>query len=476
MRRGRPHGCHGRIASLPLATIGPVRAPSGSFLAVTIAVFGLVTVLPCGCGDSSEPNSELRKPSPEPSPSPAPGRRQTNAMLPGRWITTDWSSLTRGQLDEIARLEAIGYVSGSKDWAGPTGVTVYRRGKTFDGFNFYTSGHGTEAILIDMDGQELHRWSRSWAEIFPGVEHDPGELDTWFWRRALLHEDGSIVAIFEGKGIFRLDVDSNVLWANPVRAHHDAAFTADGDLYTLTREAVVMPEVHPTQPILEDFLTRLDGSTGKVKEKISLLKALAESDHDEFWLRRARRAGDVMHVNSIEILDGRLGGGDAPFLPGRILLSSAYMHLIFVVDPSTGKVVWARQGSWRGQHDPGSLDNGNVLVFDNGIASSRSRILEVDPLTGREEVVYEGTPDRPFYTKYCGAVVRLPNGNTMISETDSGRAFEISDDGEIVWEFYNPERAGDDREFIAALTEVTRIPKDLTRSWLEPRVRSDGLR
>jgi hypothetical protein len=83
--------------------------------------------------------------------------------------------------------------------------------------------------------------------------------------------------------------------------------------------------------------------------------------------------------------------------------------------------------------------------------------------------VYEGSETPPFYKKYCGAVVRLPNGNTMISETDTGRAFDVSRDAEIVWEFCNPERAGDDNEFIAAIPELIRIEEGYVRSWLDPK-------
>ena len=32
----------------------------------------------------------------------------------------------------------------------------------------------------------------------------------------------------------------------------------------------------------------------------------------------------------------------------------------------------------------------------------------------------------------------LPNGNILIAESDSGHAFEITCEGEIVWDFYNP--------------------------------------
>ena len=32
---------------------------------------------------------------------------------------------------------------------------------------------------------------------------------------------------------------------------------------------------------------------------------------------------------------------------------------------------------------------------------------------------------------------RLPNGNTLITEADTGRVFEVTRKGEVVWEFGN---------------------------------------
>lgn len=41
-----------------------------------------------------------------------------------------------------------------------------------------------------------------------------------------------------------------------------------------------------------------------------------------------------------------------------------------------------------------------------------------------------------------GGVRRLPNGNTLICETIHGRIFQVTPDGEIVWEYINPNFVG----------------------------------
>jgi len=57
-------------------------------------------------------------------------------------------------------------------------------------------------------------------------------------------------------------------------------------------------------------------------------------------------------------------------------------------------------------------------------------------------------------------------GNTLITESDAGRAFETTADGKIVWEFYNPHSAGEQDEYIATLMEVVRLPQFFPTDWL----------
>ena len=64
-------------------------------------------------------------------------------------------------------------------------------------------------------------------------------------------------------------------------------------------------------------------------------------------------------------------------------------------------------------------------------------ILEIDPKTN--EIVWEYNDRKNlFYSPVCSGAQRLPNGNTFICESTKGRFFEITPDGEIVWEYINP--------------------------------------
>jgi hypothetical protein len=68
-----------------------------------------------------------------------------------------------------------------------------------------------------------------------------------------------------------------------------------------------------------------------------------------------------------------------------------------------------------------------------------------------------------------GAVQRLPNGNTLVTESEGGRVIEVTRDGEIVWEFHTPHRAGDEDEFIATIGRMRRLPPDHPVAWIPGR-------
>jgi hypothetical protein len=51
---------------------------------------------------------------------------------------------------------------------------------------------------------------------------------------------------------------------------------------------------------------------------------------------------------------------------------------------------------------------------------------------------------------------RLPNGNVLIAESGQGRAFEVTPEGKIVWEYINYI----DPETVGFLEQVERLPAD----------------
>jgi outer membrane protein assembly factor BamB len=86
-----------------------------------------------------------------------------------------------------------------------------------------------------------------------------------------------------------------------------------------------------------------------------------------------------------------------------------------------------------------------VLIFDNGTHRAQlpySRVIEIDLATGEVVWSYEETPPIAFFSPIISNAQRLWNGNTLINEGASGRLFEVSAQGELVWEYINPYFSG----------------------------------
>jgi predicted Rdx family selenoprotein len=107
-----------------------------------------------------------------------------------------------------------------------------------------------------------------------------------------------------------------------------------------------------------------------------------------------------------------------------------------------------------------------MLLFDNLGHGGMSKVIEFDPFTQQILWSYESTPRQPFSSLLSGSNQRLPNGNTLITESDTGRAFEVTRDGRIVWEYRNPARAGDGNRLVAILSEVVRLDSDFGKDWI----------
>jgi hypothetical protein len=166
-----------------------------------------------------------------------------------------------------------------------------------------------------------------------------------------------------------------------------------------------------------------------------------------------KKGHDYYHLNTVEVLpDTPLGRQDRRFRAGNILICLRNVNLILILDRETRDVAWA----WgiddlEMPHMPTKLPDGNILVYDNGVWSGRTRVIELNPVSEQIVWVYEGEPPESFYSKRRGSNQRLPNGNTLIADSESGRAFEVTPVGKTVWEFWSPELMNERRKRIYRL-------------------------
>jgi Arylsulfotransferase (ASST) len=403
------------------------------------------------------------------SRSVAPGPEAAGPEAAG--VRGMWRPLRRAQRPskQQQELEALPYLGGYKKAPAQSGVTQHLPGQARAGLNLVFSGHGPEAALIDMQGRVLHRWRMSYTQarrLAPALR-PPLRNRPWSWRRGALLPDGALLAIFDGFGLIKLDRASKLVWAFPKGAHHDLFVGPEGTIHVLTRRARTVPRIHPTKLVLLDYVSVL-APDGKLLRELALLEAFERSDHAAL-LGRIRRggAGDIFHTNTIEVLDGRHAARWPAAAAGNLLISVRELDALAVVDPRRRRVVWAATGPWRRQHDPLLLPGGNLLLFDNlGAPAGKARVMELDPRSLKMTWEYRGTPKRPLQSEECGASHRLDNGNTLIVESLAGRALEVTPAGKLVWEYYNPHRAGPRRELIATLFDVVRIDPAYVRAWL----------
>jgi arylsulfate sulfotransferase len=142
---------------------------------------------------------------------------------------------------------------------------------------------------------------------------------------------------------------------------------------------------------------------------------------------------------------------------GNYIVSWRDLDVITKIDAQTGDLLWTLASSFAtrssdfafsgdplegfsAQHSVRSLDNGNLLIFDNGTrhATPVSRAVEYQLNTAAHTAtkMWEFTHAPPYYTAFTGSVQRLANGNTLIGWTfvKPFAASEVSPSGTTVWE------------------------------------------
>ncbi|MEN0065835.1 MAG: arylsulfotransferase family protein [Myxococcota bacterium] len=414
--------------------------------------------------ESPEPD-EVRQRCPVPDPAAAPivdGGPPPESPARGLWWYLEDGAANDAVSAELMALANLGYVAGLEVPKLVDGVLV-NEADARDGLAFYTSGHGAVAVLMDLEGEERHRWGMPFEALWPERIVDDRRSDHQYWRRAALRPNGDVLAIIEGQGLIRLDWNSEVVWSWGGGAHHDLEVLPDERVWVLSRQARMRWDVNH-RPLLEDFVTRLDAE-GCPEVQISLLDAVLASSAGEAFLA-GYPDGDVFHTNSLRVLDDAMADAHPAFQPGHLLLSMRTPSGLVVLDPDTAEVVWWWQGPFREQHDPEITRDGHLMVFDNiGLGENQSAVRAFGLEDGEEAWRIDQIDGTPLRSRYLGAVQELDAGHLLITESNQGHAFELNARREVVWSFRNPERAGPRRNFVAVIPEMLRIPHDyLTRA------------
>lgn len=363
--------------------------------------------------------------------------------------------------DLHAQLEALGYMGGYETATSTDGVVTIVPDKVSPGDNLVVSGHTAEVYLMASTGDILHRWTCPRNRAFPDNPRTESDKKTRSFRRAYLvpgrSDPGHLIGIYNGTGMVRLDAESHIIWTVDDLCHHDLDFSEDGaKIFTFIQNQRLYPSINKTESVMDEEIATIDSESGRILHRISLLDAFQGSVYSPL-LKKIPASGDVLHANTIHCVT-RNEAQQLSFLEvGDLLISLRNMDAIAVYRSSRQRIVWAMTGLWLAQHEPSILANGNFLLFDNVGENGHSKVIEFNPLTQEIAWQYDGTHDQPLFSTTSGTCHRLSTGNTLIVESNRGRAIEVTLEGEIVWEFMNPGRWGSDKRLRGTLFDVQRV-------------------
>ncbi len=170
--------------------------------------------------------------------------------------------------------------------------------------------------------------------------------------------------------------------------------------------------------------------------------------------------GDALHLNDVEVFPAAMEEGI--FSHGDILISLRNINTILVFDPDNLNIKFIKIGGFVRQHDPDFIDGNTISLFDNNNIGpeefgQQSRIIVMDAVSGDVSTYFSGSKSVPFYTDIMGKHQWLANGNLLVTDSENGRAFELNESQEIIWEFVN--LLDDGR--VGIVEEVQRIPANM---------------
>ena len=385
----------------------------------------------------------------------------------------------------------------------PTGTTIYDPAQAWNGYTVLSPLATHAVLVIDMNGNVVKRWddyndsAGGPARVLPGGEvvAAAGERKGHLESLELVQRDfnGNIVWRFDHNRQIKMP-DGKTIWS--LRQHHDwqrddfpAGYYSPGVSPAATgAKTLILTHIEHKVPAIADAMLEDDRLIevtwdGKIDWQWTASDHLGEFGFDAAARAaikaaprpKARRGFDWLHLNSAAYVGPNqwFDQGDKRFDPSNVIISSRQASFIAIV-ARNGSVVWRigpdftqskkleAIGQIIGQHDahliPEGLPGaGDLLVFDNGgasgygyvdpiapkgtgaLARASSRVLEINPVT--LELVWSYRAPG-FYAANISSAQRLPNGNTLIAEGPSGRVFEVTRAGKIIWEYVNPLFAG----------------------------------
>jgi len=364
-----------------------------------------------------------------------------------------------------------------------TTVTVHTE-RASPGYVLFSPMQSQNAYLIDNEGRLVNQWHSPYRMLAVYLREN-GNLVTSVIRRTPHFEAGTTGRIeeydWDGRLVYSLDFGTDDFYA-----HHDFAILPNGNLLLSVWERISfdelialgmkpenLPQDDDVTHLLYDYLVEINPLTQAVMWEWHVRDYFiqdmdpalpnfafpaARPDRININILRRPEQIDRTHFNAVDY-NAELD---------QILVSVHAYSEVWIIDRRTGDLVYrwgnpqvyergiAENRQLHRQHDAHWLENGNILIFNNGSPNRRpfSSVIEIvpplepnghyrlfgdsayEPLAPVWE--YRAEAETEFFARNLSGAQRLPNGHTLITDGPSGRLFEVTAEGDVVWEFWNP--------------------------------------
>ena len=294
---------------------------------------------------------------------------------------------------------------------------------------------GHTPVVVEFIDLNRRKTVHSWKPV-------PGNRRMRFY----VLPDGSLLAgsIGDGGVTFRVDACSNVVWEQPLRAHHSYERGVDGNFWSPWRiPNTIIPHTNPD--FVRDGFIKFSPE-GEVLSRIALSGALMRAGHHRhLYNNDGTRA--YVGMNDVEPVLR-----DGPFWRrGDLFVSLRFISVVLLYRPATDEVLWLQAGPWWHQHDVDVLSDSEISVYSNNTFVDEdgdervwgaNEVYVHDFATGETRSPWrEAMRRHDVRTRRRGGATLFGDGGVMLEEADQGRVLMLSPDGERVWSFVN--RASD---------------------------------
>ncbi len=295
------------------------------------------------------------------------------------------------------------------------GLRAWDPNKACAGLTLFTPvGADSTVYLIDLGGEIVHTWCMPYPALH-GYLTDHGTL---VYRGRIDSPDERFLSSMPCKGGVLLEVDSNgeVVWeVRHPDHHHDGLRLANGNALLLCMAEVPC-----------DIAQRVAG--GRLGSEYH------GRMYADYLVEMTTNGRCVWEWRSWEHLDAE----QVPILPPEDARTE-WMHGNTVVELAKGDLMLSFELMSTVTVDRHS----GAVVHKLGPA----RLNKTRPIASRNSII--------------STVQRLWNGNTLINEGASGRIFEVTAEGDVVWDYVNPYFCGPTaRDQQNAVLRAYRYPLD----------------